>query len=448
MTTNADAKTALKKAIKINCSDVEPCLKKVEYTIPFEAIKSERQVIANEIARYTAVPGFRKGKAPLSIITSRFKSNIEEELMKHFYMAAFEKMSEDEKMEIIAYAFPKEGLPKLNEGEDYAFSISFDVAPDIELPGYKGIEVASLEAEITDKEIQESLDYYKNLYAEYKTIDATAQKEDMLKVSYSSDFVPSETASANLKHQLKADETWIWLNEPEFIPGSIAALTGAEKDREYSFEAEYPADYREAELAGKKLKYTVKVSEVQRKVPVSSDELLCEKMKVENIDALKTQIKTNIQKQKELKNRSEMGASIFDKLSAAIKDFTIPPSVLASEIQKEMRGIANREVKSKDDIDKFKEKKEEYQKEAERTAKERMRRFFIFKKIAKLENIKVEENEVDNQIKGMSRYYGYKEGELRKLMESNGSIDDVHSDILMSKVTEFLIDNAKIQAKA
>lgn len=448
MTTNADAKNALKKAIKINCSDVEPCMKKVEYTIPFDAIKNERQFIANDFAKYTAVPGFRKGKAPLSMITSRFKSNIDEELMKHFYTAAFEKMTEDEKMEIIAYAFPKEGLPKLNEGQDYSFVINFDVAPDIELPNYKGIEVTSQEAEITDKEIQESLDYYKNLYAEYKTMDTTAQKEDMLKVSYSSDFTLPETASANLKHQLKADETWIWLNEPEFIPGSIAALTGAEKDKEYSFSAEYPADYREAELAGKKLKYTVKVFEVQRKVPVSSDEQLCEKMKIENIDTLKTQIKTNIQKQKELKNRSEMGASVYDKISSAIKDFPIPPSILANEIQKEMRNIANREVKSKEDIDKFKESKEKHQEESKRAAKERMRRFFILKKIAKLENIKVEEGEVEEQIKGMSRYYGYKEGELRKLMESNGSIDDVHSDILMAKVTEFLVNNAKIQAKA
>lgn len=440
----AEVKSALKDAIKINSTDIEPCLKKVEYTIPAEAVKNEKKTITNEYVMYAAVPGFRKGKAPASMIISKFKPQIEEELMRRFYMTAFDKTNEDQKMEIVSYAFPKEGLPKLNDNEDYKFTVNFDVAPEIELPEYKGIKIDSAEQEITEKEIQESVDYYKNLYSEYKNIDTAAQKEDMLKVSYTSDYPVTEATPANIKHQVHNEETWIWLNEPESIPGSIAALTGAEKGKEVTFASDFPADYKETELAGKKVTFTVSIKEIQRRVPIESEQALCEKMKVENIEKLREQVKENILKQKESQNKMVLGNSIVEKLLAGIKDFPIPPSILSAETQKELRNIATKAVKSEKDVEKFKEEKDKHQEEAKTSALSRMRRFFVLKKIAKLENIKVEESEVDNQIKGMSRYYGYKEKELRRLMENSGTMDDVYADLLVGKTTEFLVKNAEI----
>lgn len=67
-----------------------------------------------------------------------------------------------------------------------------------------------------------------------------AQKGDMLKVTYESDFVLPENAPASLQRAVKSEESWIWLSEPEQIPGVLAALTGAKKDGEYTFKAEFP----------------------------------------------------------------------------------------------------------------------------------------------------------------------------------------------------------------
>jgi trigger factor len=437
----------LKQAIKLEFSDVEPCRKKADYTITKETIGKELDLLVKEFKKMAQVPGFRKGKAPSSMIKNRFMDQIKEELLKRFFSVAFEKATKDENLEIVSYTIPEEEKPEIDLDKDFSFSINFDVEPEFEVPEYKGLKIDAPAVDIGEKELAERIEYFKDMYAEYKTLDSAAEKGDMLKVSYSSDFELPEGASASLERQVKADEGWIWLSDPEMIPGCIEALTGAEKDKEYDFESEYPADYREAELAGKKVKYNVKVQEVQRRVPLESEEQLCEKMRVDNIDALKEQIEKSLKAEKDRENRQAISDSIYENISSKIGEFPIPPSVLSSETNKELRNIANQAVKSEEDAKKFQEEKDVHLKEAQDAAKNRMRRMFILKKIAKAEDITVEQDEMARQIKSMSGYYGMKESNLVKMMEQSGGMQDMQLDLMAAKVTDFLIDNAELVEK-
>ena len=94
---------------------------------------------------------------------------------------------------------------------------------------------------MTDEQIDERVKFYRTMYGNYAEVAGPAQKDDMLKVSYKSDFVLPEDASAALKRQVEAENTFLWLSDPETIPGCTAALTGAETGKEYTFKAEYPA---------------------------------------------------------------------------------------------------------------------------------------------------------------------------------------------------------------
>ncbi|MEG1979730.1 MAG: hypothetical protein RR060_03340, partial [Victivallaceae bacterium] len=104
-------------------------------------------------------------------------------------------------------------------------------------------------------------------------------------------------------------------------------------------------------------------------------------------------------------------------------------------------------VRNEKDAEAFKSKLEEHKSEAAKKAAEKCRRLFIFRKIAKLENIAVEGNDVEEQIKAMSQYYGYKSKDLRRMIEQNGSMDDLQLDIVNAKVAELLVENAKVNEK-
>jgi FKBP-type peptidyl-prolyl cis-trans isomerase (trigger factor) len=109
---------------------------------------------------------------------------------------------------------------------------------------------------------------------------------------------------------------------------------------------------------------------------------------------------------------------------------------------KELRNIANSLVKSEEDAEKFKEEKETHEKAAQEAAEKHLKQFFIFRKIADKEGIEVENAEIEQSINSMSSMYGMKAKELMNLMQKNGGMEDLHIDMLMGKVSGFLLENA------
>lgn len=433
----------LKNLIALNCSEIKPGQVKAEYKITGKDINAEADRIAIEFASFSAVPGFRKGKAPLNIIKVKFEEQIKEELTRRFMSAALDKFNETQQKEIVAFNLPEgEKMPSIEIGKDFVFAMEFDIAPQFELPDYKGLKLDTAKAEISDKEIEERIESYKNMYSSYEEITGKAQAGDMLKVAYTSDFQLADDASPSLKRMVDCDDNWVWLSEPEVIPGVTAAMTGAESGTTCKFSAEYPADFREAALAGKKVAYSMTVNAVQRKTPVGSLEELCTKMQLDSPEKLQEQIRESLSVDAEMKALNAKREQAVIVLEEKVGNLVIPPALLTQEIQKELRRLANTSIRSEADAEQFKKEIDQHKSEAEKAAKVRLKRLFIMQKIAKAENISVNDNELEAQIKGLSRYYGCKSQELRKMLNENGGIEDMQMDILTSKVTEFLVSNA------
>ena len=143
-------KNSLKDVIQIEVSGSEPCVKNVKFTVPAEAVERETNSMLKEFAKFAQVPGFRTGKTPLSLIRSRFLPRIEAETIKNFFTAAFEKVSSDEKFDVVSYTFPQAQPEKLEVGKDYSFTIVFNVSPEIKLGAYKGIKISVPEAKVVE----------------------------------------------------------------------------------------------------------------------------------------------------------------------------------------------------------------------------------------------------------------------------------------------------------
>jgi len=437
------ADTNLKNVIELNCTEVKPGLVKAEYKIAGQAVSAETDRVAAEFSSYAAVPGFRSGKAPLNIVKVKFAPQIKEELTRRFMTTALDKFSEQQQTEIVAFNLPEGAkMPEFEVGKDFNLVMEFDIAPKFDLPQYKGLKLDVSAPEISDKEVDERIESYKNMYASYSEIETAAEAGDMLKVSYKSDFAAPADAPVSLKRQVESDENWIWLSDPETIPGSIKALTGAVKGKSYEFTAEYPADHREAALCGQKVKYNMTVNGVQRRTPISDLAELCKKMQVEDESKLRDQVREALVMDAEMKSLNVKREQAVKLLEEKVGALVIPPSLLAQETQKELRRLANSSIKSEADAEQFKKDIETHKTDAEKAAKERLARIFIMQKIAKEENISVVEQELENQIKGLSRYYGCKSQDLRKMLNENGGIEDMQMDILVAKVTDFVVANA------
>lgn len=427
---------------QVKSEDLKACQKRFDFTVSRDDLKKELDKVTAYFVGGANIPGFRRGKAPRQVVTRKYEKDILDELKMRLFSQAFETLREKEGLDIISWGAPSEKSPlAANPETDYEFSIATEVAPEFELPDYNAMKVEAPKAEITEAMIDERVKSYGEMYGSYAEIDAKAEKEDMLKVSYTSDFEPPEGASPALVRQVSAKENWLWLSEPEMIPGVIAALAGAEKDKDYEFTAEYPADYRDEELAGKKVHYRVHVTAVQRRRPLGPEEL-AKRMNLANVDKLRETMKSALENETAMKRRNEIAEACMKQLLDAAGNFNLPPNMLNSENEKELRNLARDLVKNDDDVAAFKAGVEQHKEETRRKAEDKLRRLFICRRIAEKEKIAVDGKEVDSQIKGMSKYYGYKEKELRSLLEKNGGIEDLHLDLMVGKVMDFLVQKA------
>lgn len=439
------ANNTLGDALVMTVQELAPCQKKFDFTVSAEDIKKAAAQAARQFSMLVPVQGFRKGKAPVNMILAKFEKEIREELGRRLVSAAFEKISEDKSLEVVSCTMSEEPA-ELKFDAEFKFALVADLAPEIAVSNYMGVKVTVPAVKVEESAVDERLDYYRKMYGNYSEVNEPAKAEDMLKVSYTSDFVPPEGASASLVRQVNSEENWLWLNEPEFIPGSIAALTGAEAGKEYTFDSVYPEDYRDAELSGKTVKYTVKVIAIQRRTPLTDAEL-CEKVNVASIDELRAQLTKAMENEGENKRRTEILEKVYDAINASVPEFTLPPGILETETNKILRQMAQEQVKTAEQAEAFKAKMEENKAEAGKQASEKLRRTFIFRRIAQLENVSVSRQEVDTQIGNMSRYYGYKEKDFRNMLQKSGAMEDLQLDILNSKVWDMLADKAEVSAE-
>ena len=429
----------LMDSMTFDAKEVVNCRKQIEVTIPADVVAAEAEKAAKAFASYVNIPGFRKGKAPVGMLKSRYADDIKQELERRLVSAAYQKVANPEE-DILSCGL--EGSPKVEFNQEFKFTFNVDLAPEIDLGEYKGLEVAVETKEVSDDDVAERLNMYRTMYANYADVTEEAKAEDMLKVSYTSDFAVSENASAYLKRQVEAADNFLWLKEPEMIPGSVAALTGAKAGDVKEFAAVYPEDYREAELAGKTVNYKLTVNAVQRRQELSDEELV-KKLNAPSIDDFKATLKASMERELADANNAKLLDAVADKLDETVKEFELPAAFLEGETNRELNKLAGAQVKSEADAEEFKKNLDEHKKTAEENAKKSLRRSLILRKIARLEKITVTGEEMDQQIAVMSSYYGYKPKELRANLEKSGNIEELHFNMLSAKVLQFVADNIK-----
>ena len=439
---------SLSELLEVKLNEKEPCLVKADIVIPANAVSNEVDLAVKEFSSHAQLPGFRAGKAPKHLIKKRFESNIKEELIRRFQIAAFDKIREASSTDIVTMPIPEGKLPEPDAEKDFVFSLTINVAPEIKLPKYTGIKLKKAAVKVDQKEINTEIDRIREMYAEFATVKEAAKEGDMLKISYTSDLKADEEATAGYKRYVSAEDSWCWLSEPEMLPGIIKALKGAKAGAEKKMDVVFPEGFTEPALIGEKAKYEIKVTEVQRRMPLKSDEEFCKRINIPDMKTFSEQIESNLESRVQMTADNELRQTALDIVCNSVKKLNLPPDMLAQTVQMEFRNIANTLVKSEEDVEGFKKESKQHQKTAEKIANKHLSVYFICKKIADEENINVEQKDVDSRIAGMSKAYGYKEEELRKQMEASGGFDQLHMDLLVTKVNDLIIDKADISEPA
>jgi len=148
---------------------LEGCKHEVEITVPVDEITSETDRVVAKIQQKVRLPGFRPGKAPASLIRSKFAKEVREDVLENLLPKYFQKRVEEEELKVVGRPNVKE--VDFKEGEPLRFKAEFEVAPTIELGEYRGVTVHYGEPEVTAEDVAKRLEEIRDQKAQFVNAD-------------------------------------------------------------------------------------------------------------------------------------------------------------------------------------------------------------------------------------------------------------------------------------
>jgi trigger factor len=418
----ASGGTLLKSTISIPKSWVRI----VDIEIPKEDVETTYNKKLSEYKREISLPGFRQGKTPLSMVKTRFGASIFSAAVEDLIEQSFESACKEHN--IVPISRGSLSNLKAKEGEPVSFTIEIEIDPEVEIKGYADMGISASPKKIKDGDVDKAIEEIREHSAELKDVDRTAKKGDSVAIEYAKVVIDGGERKdfSNPKHPIELGSGDI----KEFDKGLLGHGAGETVDIDVSF----PRDFATKELAGKDAFFSVKILAVKEKiVPDLSEEFLKKLGDFANEDALREQVKKDLEHKELDRAKNEAYAKAIERLVDK-NPFDIPESRIQSYIDHMLEELskyarAGEAPPSRDEV------AQKYRDTAIRSIK----RYKIIDYVATREKIKPTQAEVDRQVQQLAAYYNQPFEQVKQTLRSNGTTNRIRADIREQKTLDFLI---------
>jgi trigger factor len=432
----------------VTIENTAPCRKKLRVEVDAGRVAGTRAEILQEFRKVASIPGFRPGKAPEPMVEKRYAGQIDEELRKRLIPESYRQALNEQNLKVVGY--PQIESVDYQPGRPLVYTAAVDTAPEFPLPEYKGIPVKKKMVVVKDEDISKTLDSLREQQADFVTVEGRAlQTGDFAVVNYTgvADGKPISELAPDAKGLGDNKDFWLLISPDSFLPGFCNQLTGANAGEKRQVLVDFPTDFPQKSLAGKKATFFVDVVALkEKKLPELNDEL-ARKLGAESLEKLKEAVRKSLQGEAEGQQDSEMRRQVVEHLLSKV-EFELPESL----VQQETRGIIYDLVRENSmrgaTKEQLEQKKDEIFGFAAKSAKDRLRTSFILDAIAHAEQIKVEEPEIEQRIAELAQRSRTTPARLKAQLAEKGALGEIEEQILVSKTLDFLVDNAKVETVA
>src|SRR5512143_1897458 len=251
--------------MKTSVEAVSGVEKRIRVEVPADEVSRRIEEGYVEVRKLAPLRGFRKGKAPMSMVKRVFKESVESDVAEHLVKESLADAIRRNDLKILS--MPKIDGAQLKEGEEFVFTATVEVVPEVAPDGYKGIPVVREKVEIRDADVDGAVEKLRESFARYHAVEGRGAAEGDL-VEYG--FVASLGGVAIEKSD---SATAVIGNGLPFGKDFEAALCGLSAGQEKSFDVAFPETFPNGKYAGKTASFAVKASAVREKrLPEIDDE--------------------------------------------------------------------------------------------------------------------------------------------------------------------------------
>ena len=415
----------------------------VKFTMEFTAEEFEQAQIKvyQEAKNQFEIPGFRKGKAPRSIIEKHYGEGVFFEdaidaLFRQFYGNALADLD----LEVIDS--PAAEFSKIAKGEGFTVTITVECFPIVEVKDYKGVEVEKVVQEVKDEDVENELKAVQKRNARMILVERPAKEGDTVLFDYAG-FVGDEQFEGGT-----AERQELVLGSGMFIPGFEEQLIGTTPGEKVDVKVTFPEEYHAEELAGKEAVFHCLVHEIkEEQLPELDDEFAKDVSEYDTLEELKNANRERLEAYAKTSAENQMKDAAILKVVEA-NDVEIPRAMVEDEIDR-MIGELNQQLRYKGiTIDKYLEFtgksmadfREEVRPEAEKAVKTRI----ILMGIVEAEKIEVSAEEMEKELELMAAQYQMTADKIKEMIGVE-NLTFLQKDLQVRKAIDFIYDNAKIK---
>jgi trigger factor len=416
------------------------CRRELDLEIPADEVTKKLESVAKEFARVARVPGFRPGKAPVSLIRRRFADDIKGEVVQSLVPERVEKAVTEQKLTPVSQ--PQVEQLDFTEGQPLKFRAVFEVLPEFELANYKDLDLEMPAMDVTDDDITKTLEEMRERAAAFAPVEGRpAENGDyvQLKLTGTPEGGGEPIQADSVLCHIGAEETMEPFNEN---------LRGANAGDHKNFDVAYPADYPDTKLAGKTYHYAVEVLGIKnKKLPELNDEFAKDVSDATTLDELKTKIRENLEHQRDHKHKELLREKV---LAAIIKlhDFPVPESLVQHQmdvrLERVVRSLAAQGVDPRAVNVDWVTLRSRQQERASDDVKAEL----IVDRIATAENIDVTDEELNHELEHAAAHSGESAAAIHARLTKQGTLDRMKAKLRSDKTLDWLAQNSRIRTVA
>ena len=386
-----------------------------------------------------AVPGFRKGKAPLAMIEKMYGAEVFfEDAANEIIGVAYEEAAKESNLEIVSQ--PEIEVTQIEKGKPFIFTATVAIKPEVELGDYKGVAVPKTDTAVSEEELNNEIDQDRNKNARtIKVEDGEAVNGDETVIDFDG-YVNGEQFDGG-----KSENYPLTLGSHAFIEGFEDQIVGHKAGDEFDVNVTFPEEYHAKSLAGKPATFKVVLKEIKRKeLPELDDDFVQDVSEYNTVDEYKEALTKRVADRKASTAKNAKEEAAIDKVIEAAK-MDIPEAMVESQTRQMAQDFANRirgQGLSPEQYFQFTGMTPDtFMENLRPQALKRIQSRLVLEAVVKAENIEATEDDFNKELEEMSKAYNM---ELDKLKESIGEEEkkSMMVDIAVSKAVDFIRDSA------
>ncbi len=415
---------------------VEGCKHELEITVPPDAVEQETQRVTTKIKNRARIPGFRPGKAPVSMVQTRFAAEIRQEVIEALVPRFFYQRAETDGLKVVGS--PDISQVHFHPGEPLTFKAEFEVLPEFELQEYRNLPVSYHEPEATDEEVEAALERIRERHAVYTNLDPRPLVDgDNAVVKLESTATPPGV------EPIRQDEIMVVVGGADTLPAFTEALRDASPGDVREASVTYPDDYGERRLAGKAVAYRIEVLGLRSKeLPELNDELAKDEGDFRDLEELRDRARAEIQAAKRDQAQREAKAKLVETLIDA-HDFPVPEVLVERQVRANLeRGVRSLAESGVDASKLSIDWKKLHEREHPRAARE-VKATLLLDRVAAAEHLHATQDEVDRQVQLYARQISEPVAVAKAKLAEQGALDRIASQIRHEKTLQFLFEQSR-----